>query len=118
MYESDYLLYKEKMLNEHFHIPVLTHNMRNSSSVVETMDCLYVNNVLKLSVQKAPLPPNPVPGNPPIVVPTQRIKTRMYKPNVVASVIEKYFETDEPVVVLVIKPKIKKLLKNVRYSLE
>ena len=58
-------------------IPMLSHNMRNSSTVNDTIDGIYSGHLdIKMSVSKAPLPLNASPGNTPIVVP---IRTKFSK---------------------------------------
>ena len=89
-YAREALAYKEKIIREGFHLPDLSYNMRNSSSVIQGLDCLYAGDnqskaldvkentkeMVKLTVPRAPLPPNTVPGSPPVVIP---ISQEMHK---------------------------------------
>ena len=134
-YETEALAYKEQMLKNGFHIPVLTHNMRNSSNVISGLESLQtsgrqfkaldfkgnvvatqrkVKDKMMLTVPKAPLPPNTVPGNLPIIVPTT-FENYFSVTDLLTKVIEKHFvDPSEQVVVLIINFKrMKEVLKGV-----
>ena len=135
-YEIEAAAYKEKLINDGFHVPVLTHNMRNSSSVITGLDNLYVSgnqtkavnfkgqvikkeektnkDTVMLSVPKAPLPENTVPGSMPVIIPVESEKYQ-YINEVIVETIEKYFDNPlEPVVVLISdRKRMEKILKAV-----
>eukprot|EP00092_Neocalanus_flemingeri_P037628 GFUD01040965.1.p1 GENE.GFUD01040965.1~~GFUD01040965.1.p1 ORF type:complete len:815 (+),score=180.36 GFUD01040965.1:112-2556(+) len=95
-FTADAQAYREHLRDQlSFHIPPLCVNMRNSSSVKE------VDNVMlrKRSVAPAPLPPNPVCGNPAILI---QCDNKSYRGKTVTAAIGKYFQnTSEPVIIIV-----------------
>eukprot|EP00092_Neocalanus_flemingeri_P029625 GFUD01032171.1.p1 GENE.GFUD01032171.1~~GFUD01032171.1.p1 ORF type:complete len:827 (-),score=161.88 GFUD01032171.1:149-2629(-) len=96
-FTADAQAYREHLTDQlSFHIPPLSVNMRNSSSVKEVDNVYYAR---KRSVAPAPLPPNPVCGNPAIVI---QCDNASYRGKTVTAAIGKYFKkTSEPVIIIV-----------------
>ena len=107
-FNKDFMQYKELMKDEDkFDLPDLAHNMRNSSRVLEAMNHIMSSGFAynKPIFKEAVLPPNPVPGNTPVYVPTPNSTNQCAKhapENMVLSVIKSYFkEETEPITVIV-----------------
>ena len=121
--------YEKSLRNSGFEVPILKHNMRNSSFIVDTFETIYGYGHqnqdykedkktryergmgpkdAKMMVDKATLPPNTVQGIRTVFVPVQGNSPSDYKDpfDALSHVLNKYFRNpNEPVVVLIAESK-------------